>query len=122
MQLVIIVVLCEVFILSLFSSIWFGIQYFKHIRQQKNAAKIICHTWQNQRHLYGEVLRKRLAALYQVEGETLAEMVDAVLAREQILVQQFSTCVAYPEPQRLAEMLHFINRHGDIYSQLANKK
>ncbi|MFI4955269.1 MAG: hypothetical protein ACHP9Y_05085 [Gammaproteobacteria bacterium] len=120
MQLVIIIILCEVFILSLSFSIWFGIKHFAHQRRQKNAGKIIRNTWLNQQHLYGEVLRKRLAALYQVEGEALAAMVDAVLEREQVLINRLSICVAYPEPQRLTELLHYINRHGDVYSQLAS--
>jgi hypothetical protein len=121
MQLVVIVLISEIFILSCGFSVWLGFKHFKYQRRQKNAAKLIKMTWQNQQHLYGEVLRKRLAALYQVEGELLASMVDAVLEREHQLVRQLSACLVQPEPRQLADLLHFINRHGDVYSQLANK-
>ena len=121
MELVVIIIVSEVFILAVSLSLWFGFKHFQHQQCQKNAAKHICTTWHKQRYLYGEVLRKRLAALYHVEGEALASMVDAVLEREQQLVYKLSVCLANPEPQRLTQLLQFINRHGDIYSQLVKK-
>ena len=121
-EVAIIVILSEMFIVSFGLCIWFSMKYFRQRRRQQDAVHLIHRTWQRQQHLYGEVLRKRLGALYEVDGETLADMVDAVLEREQQLVNQLSACLAHPEPKQLSDMLHFINRHGDIYCQLAAKK
>jgi hypothetical protein len=85
--------------------------------------QLLQHTWLKQQNLYREVLRKRLAALFYVEGEELMEMVDLVLEREQRfvqqLVQQLAMSLTSPEPHRVIQIVQLINRQGDVYSHLA---
>lgn len=121
-EVAIIVFLSELVIISAALTCWFAAKCYYYKKRQKESVDLIQSTWKRQQHLYGEVLRKRLGVIYQAEGEDLACMVDAVLQREQQLVNQLISCLADPEPQHLSELMHFINRHGDIYCQLASRK
>lgn len=121
-EVTIIVVLAEMLIVSFGLCLWFAMKCFYYKRRQKEAVQLIRSTWKRQQHLYGEVLRKRLGTLYSVDGEDLACMVDAVLQREQQLINQLIACLAKPEPEQLSDLMHFINRHGDIYCQLASNQ
>jgi hypothetical protein len=112
----------ELFIVSVLLSVWFGIKLYRNKNKHKSAAKQIQTIWQKQQFLYREVLRKRLAQLYNVEGEILADMVDAVVQREDQLIDQLTHCLHDPGTDQLSHLLQHINRHGDVYLQLSNKK
>lgn len=122
-ELIVIVVLVEMLVILGCMSLWFGLSSVRFRRKQKTAVELMHSTWLKQQNLYREVLRKRLAALFQVEGEQLQAMVDTVLEREQLyvqqLTQQLSNSLSSPEPQRIIQVVQLMNRQGDIYSQLA---
>ena len=108
------IVLAELLIVSLAVAIWIGIKRKRERRAYQQAGDLFLNLWSKHEYLHQEVIRKRLLALYPSK-DNISQLIEAVLERERILVQQVAQGLVKPNAENLTVVINGINRYGDVY-------
>jgi hypothetical protein len=110
------IVLAELLIVSMAVAIWIGVKRMRERRAYQQAGDLFVKLWSQHEYLHQEVIRKRLLALYPSK-ENVAQLIEAVLERERVLVQQVAQGLVKPSAENLTVVINGINRYGDVYCQ-----